>query len=173
LFDSALSLLMPHAADWLMQGRQHGLSGNRHPGIAPYEKFSARGGEVFIGVLNDRQFRRFCERIGMPELADDPRYAGNQRRVANRDSLAQAVGAQLCDIDAETLCIDLMSDGIPASAVRTVAQALEHPHARARGSVVARGTWRALATPIRLSRTPAILRRLPPGLNESPEAAWN
>ena len=112
LFDSALSLLMPHAADWLMQGRPHGVSGNRHPSIAPYEKFVAADGEVFIGVLNDRQFRRFCERIGSPALAADPRYAGNQDRVANRDSLIEVVNAQLRDVAAEALCSDLMSDGI-------------------------------------------------------------
>ena len=173
LFDSALSLLMPHAADWLMQGRPHGVSGNRHPSIAPYEKFVAADGEVFIGVLNDRQFRRFCERIGSPALAADPRYAGNQDRVANRDSLSEVVNAQLRDVAAEALCSDLMSDGIPASVVRSVAQALEHPHARTRGSVASIGRWRALASAVRLSRTPATIRNLPPALDAGSEAAWH
>ena len=173
LFDSALSLLMPHAADWLMQGRPHGVSGNRHPSIAPYEKFVAADGEVFIGVLNDRQFRRFCERIGSPALAADPRYAGNQDRVANRDSLIEVVNAQLRDVAAEALCSDLMSDGIPASVVRSVAQALEHPHARTRASVASIGRWRALASAVRLSRTPATIRNLPPALDAGSEAAWH
>lgn len=172
LFDAALSLLLPHAADWLMQGRQHGLSGNRHPGIAPYEKFAVRDGEVFIGVLNDRQFRRLCSRIGQPALADDPRFAGNQERVANREALTEAIGSRLRGLEAEALCTDLMNDGIPASRVRTVAQVLEHPHVAARGSVASVGSWRALASPVRLARTPAAVRRMPPALDPDTEASW-
>ena len=98
---------------------------------------------------------------------------GDQDRVANRDSLIEVVNAQLRDVAAEALCSDLMSDGIPASVVRSVAQALEHPHARTRGSVASIGRWRALASAVRLSRTPATIRNLPPALDAGSEAAWH
>jgi crotonobetainyl-CoA:carnitine CoA-transferase CaiB-like acyl-CoA transferase len=172
LFDSALSLLLPHAADWLMQGREHGLSGNRHPGIVPYEKFRVRDGEVFIGVLGDRQFQRLCERLGCPALAADPRFASNMGRVTNREALTAALAAPLRALDAEALCRDLMADKIPASRVRSVAQVLGHPHAAARGAVASLGAWRGVASPVRLARTPASLRRLPPVLDPEAEAAW-
>ena len=172
LFDSALSLLVPHAADWLMQGREHGVPGNRHPNIAPYEKFHAKDGDIFLGVLNDRQFERLCERIGRPELATNPHYATNAARLVNRTVLAELINAQLAAVDAETLCTGLMNDGVPASVVRTVAQALEHPHAEIRGAITAEGSWRAVSTPVKLSRTPATLRSLPPALDPTIEAAW-
>ena len=172
LFDSALSLLLPHAADWLMQGREHGVTGNRHPGIAPYEKFRARDSDVFIGVLNDRQFGRLCERVGRPELGRDPRFATNAGRLANRADLAELLNAQLRDVEAEPFCAGLMNDGIPASVVRTIAQALEHPHAAIRGAVLSVGSWRAVSTPVKLSRTPAVLRTLPPRLDPEAKPSW-
>ena len=172
LYDSALSLLLPHAADWLMQGREHGVTGNRHPNIAPYEKFRARDSDIFIGVLNDRQFRRLCERLSRPDLAGDPAYATSAARLANRTALADLLNSELREIDAEPFCTGLMNDGIPASVVRTVAQALEHPHTAIRGAIATVGGWRAVATPVKLSRTPASVRTLPPALDSGASAAW-
>ena len=60
LFDTALSMLVPHAANWLCSGRTPGLLGSAHPNIAPYDKFQAGDGELFLGIVNDGQFRRFC-----------------------------------------------------------------------------------------------------------------
>jgi crotonobetainyl-CoA:carnitine CoA-transferase CaiB-like acyl-CoA transferase len=51
LFDTALSLLVPHAANWLCSGKTPGRLGSAHPNIAPYDKFSAGDGEVFLGIV--------------------------------------------------------------------------------------------------------------------------
>jgi crotonobetainyl-CoA:carnitine CoA-transferase CaiB-like acyl-CoA transferase len=172
LFDAALSLLVPHGPDWLMQGRSHGVTGNRHPNIAPYEKFHARDGDIFIGVLNDRQFRRLCELIGRPELGRDPHYATNAARLAHRTALCELINAELRDVEGDAFCSGLMNEGIPASVVRTVAQALDHPHTEARGAISSVGSWRAISSPVKLSRTPARIRTLPPALDPGIEPAW-
>ena len=74
LFDAALSLLVPHAANWFYSDRTPGLLGNAHPNISPYDKFKARDGELFLGVVNDGQFRRLCEHIRRTDLLGDPRF---------------------------------------------------------------------------------------------------
>src|SRR3546814_646027 len=67
LFDTALSLLVPHAANWFCSGQAPGLTGNAHPNIAPYDQFDAGDGPIFLGILNDGQFRKFCERVARPD----------------------------------------------------------------------------------------------------------
>ena len=60
---------------------------------------------------------------------------------------------------------------MPAAAVQTVDQALAHPHTRHRGMLLEQGDYRGVGSPIKLSRTPARLRRLPPALGgQEPEA---
>ena len=71
LFDTALSLLVPHAANWMHSGGAPELLGSAHPNIAPYDKFACRDGEIFLGILNDRQFRRFCQHVGLSALPAD------------------------------------------------------------------------------------------------------
>src|SRR3546814_16524868 len=53
LFDTALSLLLPHAANWFCSGQAPGLTGNAHPNIAPYDQFDAGDGPIFLGILNE------------------------------------------------------------------------------------------------------------------------
>ena len=69
LFDTALSLLVPHAANWLCSGNVPGRLGSAHPNIAPYDKFAASDGEIFLGILNDGQFRRFCQKVARERSA--------------------------------------------------------------------------------------------------------
>src|SRR5690554_671280 len=77
LYDTALSLLIPHAANWMQSGKAPELLGSAHPNIAPYDSFQASDGAVFLGILNDAQFARFCRCIDRSELATDPRFVSN------------------------------------------------------------------------------------------------
>ena len=82
LFDTALGLLVPHAANWLSSGRTPGRLGSAHPNIAPYDKFAAGDGELFLGIVNDGQFRRFCRQVKREDLLEDPRFGTNAARLA-------------------------------------------------------------------------------------------
>ena len=64
-------------ANWLSSGRTPGRLGSAHPNIAPYDKFAAGDGELFLGVVNDGQFRRFCRQVKREDLLEDPRFAKN------------------------------------------------------------------------------------------------
>ena len=61
--------------------------GNAHPSLFPYEPLPTADGELIVTAGNDGQFRRLCEVLGVPELADDPRFGRNEDRTANRDEL--------------------------------------------------------------------------------------
>lgn len=154
LFDTALTTLHPQAMNWLYSGRTPGLLGNRHPNIAPYDKFSARGGELFLGILNDGQFRRFCEHVGRAELPKDPRFDCAPNRLVNQAALRTEIERALADHDLEQLCTELMRIGVPAGRVNTVPEALQQPHAVHRKMVVEVEGQRFLGVPVELSRTP-------------------
>jgi crotonobetainyl-CoA:carnitine CoA-transferase CaiB-like acyl-CoA transferase len=157
LFDSALSMLMPHAANWFANGRTPGLLGSGHPNISPYDKFRAGERELFLGVVNDGQFRRLCERLQRDDLAADPRFASNAQRLAHRDALRAELEREFEHRDADALCAELMRHGVPAGPVNTVPQALSHPHTAHRAMVAEAGGSRVLGVSVKLSRTPGAI----------------
>jgi len=167
LYDTAVGLLHPHAANWFVNGQMPRLVGSGHPNVVPYDKFKTRSGEIFLGIGNDGQFRKFCEFIGAPELAADPRYASNGERNHNRDSLRASIEALLAGRDAATLCEALLKAGVPAGPVNSLPEVLEHPHTRHRQMVVELGAGqRGLGVPIKLSRTPGQAQAPAPAIGQ-------
>ncbi|RQO80738.1 CaiB/BaiF CoA-transferase family protein [Acidovorax sp. FJL06] len=162
LYDTALSLLLPHASNWFVSKKTPGLLGSAHPNIAPYDKFQARDGHVFIGILNDGQFRRFSQHIGHPGLPDDPRFHANADRIAHRQALKDLIEAAIADADCEPLCEALMRVGVPAGVVNDVPQALAQAHCAHRQMVIRQGAFTALRGPARLYGTPALPGAPPP-----------
>ncbi|MBS0429153.1 MAG: CoA transferase [Proteobacteria bacterium] len=162
LYDSGLSLLHPHAANWFMDGRNPERTGNAHPNIYPYDALHTGTDPVFVAVGNDRQFAAFCRVIGLPDLAQDPNYATAGARSVHREGLKQTLEAQLAAFDGRTLVDDLMAAGVPAAPVLPVDAALQHPHTLHRGMVVEmEGGYRGLGAPVKLGRTPATYRHPP------------
>ncbi|MSP96994.1 MAG: CoA transferase [Betaproteobacteria bacterium] len=161
LYDTALSLLMPHASNWLYSGNEPKALGSAHPNIYPYDKFSSSGREIYLGVSNDSQFRRFAALIGRPELADDARFGCNALRSKNRVALRTLIEEALPKFDLAKLAADLMAAGVPAGMVSSVSEALEHPHTAHRAMRVAEGSYRGTGIPLKLSRTPGTVRSVP------------
>ena len=166
LFDCAVSLLHPHAPNYFASGRIPALTGNAHPNIAPYETFPTRSGEIFLAVGNNRQFTQLCGVLAHAEIAQDARFATNADRLANRQALRDVLTPVLAGYDASALADQLLRAGVPASPVNNVEQLLNHPHTEHRQMVLEKGSYRAINTPIKLSRTPARFRSLPPAFGE-------
>ena len=154
LFDTALSLLVPHAANWMYSNQTPALLGSAHPNIAPYDKFACSDGDVFLGILNDRQFQRFCEHLGLPALSADSRFASNSLRLQHRDQLRVEIAAALAPLPRESLCQELMRRGVPIGTVNTVPQAFQQAHVEHRNMQVERRDYRGVGVPTKLSRTP-------------------
>jgi crotonobetainyl-CoA:carnitine CoA-transferase CaiB-like acyl-CoA transferase len=166
LFDTALSLLVPHAVNWMQSGNTPQLLGSAHPNIAPYDRFKTRDGLVFLGILNEPQFRKFCRCIGKPELAEHPDFVSNAQRLKHRDRLRAQLESVLADWEKAPLCDMLMKQGIPAGPVNTVPEALAQAHTQHRNMVVERPDYKGLGLPIRLSATPGNPGDRPPAFDE-------
>ena len=171
LFDSGLSLLHPHAANWFASGREPRRTGNAHPNIYPYDAFPTGTDAVFLAVGNDRQFRLLCQHLGAPALADDAQFATAGARSVHRAALREQLMSLLVQQDGPVLAEALMAIGVPAAPVLSVSAALKHPHTAHRQMVVQVGdAYTGVASPIKLSRTPASYRLAPPVHSADPPA---
>ena len=95
-------------------------------------------------------------------MADDPRFRTNAERTANRTALTEILIAAFAAEDGQELCDRLSKLGLPAGPVLRVDEALAAPHTAAREMVTELDGYRALGTPIKLSRTPGGIRSVPP-----------
>jgi crotonobetainyl-CoA:carnitine CoA-transferase CaiB-like acyl-CoA transferase len=170
LYDCGVSLLHPHLPNYFASGRTPQRTGNAHPNIAPYDSYRTGGEPIFLAVGNDRQFAKLCEYLGASDLVEDPRFADNGQRSVNRMVLKHALESHLAAHDGPELAERLIRLGVPCGAVATVDRVVEHPHTRHRGLVVQMGDYRGIASPVKLSRTPASYRSVPPALGESTRA---
>jgi crotonobetainyl-CoA:carnitine CoA-transferase CaiB-like acyl-CoA transferase len=161
LYDCALPFLHPQAAGALMTGVAPVRTGNQHPSIAPYEQFETASGLIFLGIGNDGQFTKLCAVLDCRELADDPRFARNADRVANRPALRAVLLPLLLQHRADELSLRLMKNGVPAGAVLDVPAVLDAPHTRHRQMVAELPGYRAVGIPVKLSRTPGSVRTAP------------
>ncbi|CAG9177440.1 Acetyl-CoA:oxalate CoA-transferase [Cupriavidus laharis] len=162
LYDSGLSLLHPHAANWFMNGKTPVRTGNAHPNIYPYDTVATGTDPIFLAVGNDRQFRILCEYLQVPSLADDERYATAGARSVNREALKTELEARMRELDGKVLADTLVAAGVPCAPVLSVPDALQHPHTVHREMVVEMdGGYRGLGAPVKLSRTPATYRFAP------------
>lgn len=164
LYDSALSFMHPHAANYFLSGKLPKLSGNAHPNISPYDTYETASVPVFLAIGNDTAYAKLCAALGCPELARDERFLNNGLRVTNRAPLKVELEARLANREGVALCDELLALGLPAGAIRTLADALDDPQAIHRGVTLEREWYRGINTPLRFSRSRSSLRHLPPKL---------
>lgn len=162
LYDAAFSLLHPFNSNFFVSGDRPRRVGNQHPNICPYDTFETTTCDVFLGVGNDRQFRRMCEEMGKPDLADDPRYGSNAERSVNRVALTAELDALFAGTDGEAIAARLAAAGVPCGAVLEIPEVCEHPHTAHREMVIEEGSYRGVGIPAKFSRTPGRMRRPPP-----------
>lgn len=164
LYDTALSLVGYQLAAALRSGVAPGRFGTAFPLIAPYEVFATADGELMIAAANDKLFRLLCERIGSPELADDPRFVTNPDRLAHRDELLPPLRERFAQ---ETSAYWLESlSGIPAAPVQDLVEVGAHPQTRAGGMLQDVGGIEAVAAPLQIDGERIEHRLAPPRLGE-------
>ncbi|MFU6374878.1 CaiB/BaiF CoA transferase family protein [Metapseudomonas otitidis] len=171
LLDVQVACLANQAMNYLTTGVPPRRLGNAHPNIVPYQDFPTADGDFILTVGNDGQFRKFCEVAGHPEWADDPRFASNKARVANRVELIPLIRqATVFKTTAEWVAA-LEAVGVPCGPINDLAAVFEDPQVLARGLKVElphalAGAVAQVASPLRLSDTPVEYRMAPPRLGE-------
>jgi formyl-CoA transferase len=166
LYDAAMSLMHPHFPNYFLSGKVPQLTGNQHSNLVPYGMYPTRTVPIMIGAGNNRAFKKVCDVLGRPELADDPRFKTNGDRQKNRDALNEIITAKLAEVDGMTFALELLSSGLPCGPVLNTQQVLESEHTKARGIIYEKDWYKGTGTPVRLSRTPGGLKSTPPKFSE-------
>jgi crotonobetainyl-CoA:carnitine CoA-transferase CaiB-like acyl-CoA transferase len=170
LLSSALSGLVNHASAVVAGGVVPFRMGNSHPSLFPYEPLPCADGELIITAGNNGQFRKLVEVLGVPELADDPRFARNEDRTANRDELRPLLVERLRTRGKLEWFRDIIAAGVPCGPINTVDQGVAFAEEVGLDPVVTVGEGTAavpsVRNPITFSETPADYRLPPPALDE-------
>ncbi|MEK7370608.1 MAG: CoA transferase [candidate division NC10 bacterium] len=174
MLDVMASLLTYQAGLYWNAGGRPARRGNQHPSIVPYEVFQAQDAYLTLGVANNSLWERCCGALGRPDLAKDPRFDTEARRVQNRDALIPLLNAELGRRPAAEWLERLDRAGVPAGRIMSVAEVCESPHLKARGMTVTlahpkAGPITVMGVPIRLWDTPGAASAPPPLLGQHTE----
>jgi formyl-CoA transferase/CoA:oxalate CoA-transferase len=175
MLDATAALLTYQAGNYFATGHAPARLGNRHPTIAPYESVHAADGEFVIAGGNDSIWRRLCDVIGRPELADDPRFRTNSDRMTHYSELRAALEEALKTKTRSEWVRELTAAGVPCGSVREISEVLADPQLAARGMIAevphsTIGTARVINSPVKLSETPPSVRTAPPTLGQHTRA---
>lgn len=169
LLASQIGLHVYQGTRYLLAGEVPGPSGHFHPTVVPYGTFAAADGPIVIAVGNDDLWRRFAEVVGLD--ADDPRFATNADRLANREALHELVGDALATRGVGTWTARFARAAVPAGEVKALDRVYATEQVRAQDLVwtVAHpvlGPLTLPGNPIAFDGSPPPARRPPPGLGE-------
>jgi crotonobetainyl-CoA:carnitine CoA-transferase CaiB-like acyl-CoA transferase len=173
LLSSALSGLVNQTSAYVAGGVVPYRMGNSHPSLFPYEPLPCSDGELIITAGNSGQFRKLVEVLGVPALAEDPRFARNEDRTANRDELRPLLVERLRTRTTMEWFSDIIAAGVPCGPINTVDGGVAFAEGIGLDPVVNVGEGAAavpsVRNPIGFSQTPPDYRLPPPALDEHGE----
>lgn len=178
LLDVGMAMLANQGASFLATGKTPVRQGNSHPSLAPYQDFATQDGAMLLAIGNDGQFARFCTAAGQPQWAQDPRFASNRLRVEHRQELIAAIQAVTRTRSSAEWIALLEDKAVPCGPINDIAQAFDDAQVQARGLRIELPRWpvgssgdgishiSGVASPLRLSEHPPVLRYAPPALGQ-------
>ena len=171
LLDAQVAMLANLGAGYLVTRRAPRRAGNAHQNIVPYQVFEVLDGHVILAVGNDGQFERFCRVAGCPGLAADPRFSRNAERVRHRSELVARLEPVMRARTRADWLQALEAAKVPCGPINDLDDVFSDPQVLARGMVTpvehpAGGVIEVVASPMKLSATPATVRCAPPLLGQ-------
>ena len=136
LFDTAIFYMGHYIANYSLTGQIPTRMGSGASAVAPYQVFQAKDRLVFIGVLTDEAWKKFCQSLGLDDLVADPRYATRDERSENRDELASTLNQIFEQYDSEELLAKLVANDIPCGPLLDVGEVIEDEQVIARKIIV-------------------------------------
>ncbi|MDP1630972.1 MAG: CaiB/BaiF CoA-transferase family protein [Caulobacter sp.] len=176
IYESVLSVMENLITEYGLTGYVRERSGSVLPGIAPSNAYPTKDGAlVVIGANQNTLFKRLCEAMGRPQLADDPRYAGHAARGERQAELDALIGAWTATLDAEALLALMEEKGVAAGRVYRAPDMLDDPQFIAREAIVETphpvfGSVKMQNAFPKLSDTPGGVRWPGPALGEHTDA---
>lgn len=175
LMQTALNLLAFNATHWLVEGQIPVREGSGFLKLAPYEAFDAADGPIIVGAANENGWRRVCTALDREDLQDDPRFATNADRVANRPALKSEIQAALTAATVAEWIERFDAAGAVAAPIHSMDQVFAQEQVQATGMIVHAkdrdgGTVDLVGPPFKLSETPPEPGDAPPHLGEHTEA---
>ncbi len=171
LLDTQVAMLANLGANYLCTGRTPQRMGNAHQNIVPYQVFQASDGHLIVAVGNDKQFAKFCDILGEPAWAADPRYSTNAQRVRHRDDLVPLLAVRIAAKPRQHWLSAMEAAKVPGGAINDLSEVFDDPQVQARDMVVPMAhplsdALRLVGSPIKLSATPVAYRLPPPLLGQ-------
>jgi formyl-CoA transferase len=175
IFESVLAMTEALVPEWQVAEVRRERTGATLPGIAPSNIFPTADGQVLIAANQDSVFRRLTKAMGMPELADDPRFLDHRARGERQSELDEIIAGWTRVRSSLEALGPLHEAGVPAGLVYEPADMLSDPHFQARKSIahVPDEEFGEVAMPAvvpRLSATPGSIREPAPRLGEHTDA---
>jgi crotonobetainyl-CoA:carnitine CoA-transferase CaiB-like acyl-CoA transferase len=167
LFDTAVSLLA-YLGTWHLTGGfvPERMPLSAHPSLVPFQNFRTADGWIVVSCAKEKFWRRLCEVIGQPGLADDPRFRDFAARREHAEALRELLAKAFARQTSAHWLASLARAGVPGGPVHSVPQALRDPQTIARGLIVETdhprfGRVRQLASPVRVGAETPPQRRAP------------
>jgi len=175
LNNGMISLLGFLAANHLATGDEPRRTGNDHAIVSPYGMFRTQDGEVALAPSQEQSYQRLVDALALPELRDDPRFATNDLRVANRAAMSAAVEARLSTDTTEHWIEKLNAAGVPCGRVMGLAEMFADPQVLDQEMVLTQhhpghGDVKMLGFPIKFAESPCELRRPAPEIGADTDA---
>jgi crotonobetainyl-CoA:carnitine CoA-transferase CaiB-like acyl-CoA transferase len=171
LLEAEVATLINAGSNYLVAGQIPKRWGNAHPSIVPYQSFQTADGYLVLGAASESIWKRLCPALDRADLTDDPRFAKNADRVANRTELIAFLAEIFLTRTSADWVAALNRADVPCAPVQTIDQVFAAPQVRHRNMLVevehpTAGKVKMAGVPVKFSATPASVRLAPPLLGE-------
>ena len=174
LLDGQVAALSYHATGFMGTGVEPRRMGSGHPSLVPYQSFSSSDGQFIIGCANQGLWERMCAAIGQDGMLEDPRYTTNTDRVEHRAECVGELNVVFAQNTTEHWVGLIVKAGVPCGPINTVSDVVSNPQVLAR-NMIAQVEHPKIPnlkfpnSPLKLTDSPATIRRVPPLLGQHSE----
>jgi len=166
-----MSMMAYLSAEYFATGRNPKRTGNDHPIVAPYGLFEAADGEIAVAPSHDVMVTRFLGVLGIADLLNEPDYADNARRMANRPALNARINAVTRTRPVDHWIAAINKAGCPCGRVMDLDEVFTDPQVLAQEMAIesarpGRVPIRMTGFPVKMSGTPCRVHLPPPELGE-------
>ena len=173
MFDAMFGILESPILFYNLLGKKVSRCGNNDAGVlVPYDVFKCKDGYFSAGLASESGWDKFCNVIGMPELIDNPLFQTNELRCMNYSNITPIISVYFANKTRDELLESFTAANIPNAPVLTVPEVMHHPQIKEREMLIdlvdpGVGKYQAIGNPMKLEKTPAVIRHGAPILGQN------